>query len=104
MSDLRIYQTSDPDFADRAIRGLRDAGIACYQLDQGAPTLNASIGRWTDDQISIYIEREADGRVASDILLKLGASAKQPVRLPNRRMLALVVAVLAVLVLLSVMA
>jgi hypothetical protein len=102
MSDVLIYQTSDSKFADRAIEGLRKAGISCYRIGRGTPDLNATIGRWTDDQVSIYIEREGDARRANDILIQLGGTLEEPFRLPNRWVLALLAAILTVLVILSV--
>ena len=101
MPDLLVYQTSDPAFADRAIEAMREVDIPCYRTGRGAANLNASIGRWTDDVVSIFIQREEDVRRANDILVKLGAAAEEPLRLPNRWVVALLAGLLVVLVLLS---
>jgi hypothetical protein len=101
MSDLLIYETSDPVFADRAIEALQAAGISCYRTGRGVRELNATIGRWTDDKVCIYIRQESDVRQANEILIGLGAAVDKPLRLPSPWVLALVAAILVVIAVLS---
>lgn len=101
MPDLLIYQTSDPEFVDRAIRALDDAGISCYRVGRGARELNATTGHWTDDQVCIYVRQGNDVRRANDILIGLGAAVDKPVRLPSGWALVLIVAVVVVIIIVS---
>jgi hypothetical protein len=101
MSDVLIYETSDPLFADRAIEALQAVGISCYRTGRGARELNATIGRWTDDQVYIYIRQESDARQANEILIGLGAAVDKPFRLPSLWILVLVAAILVVIAVLS---
>jgi hypothetical protein len=102
MSDLLIYETSDPVFADRAIEALQAAGISCYRTGAGTRELNATIGRWTDDQVCIYIRQESDAREANELLIGLGAAVDKPFRSPSPWVLILVTAILVVLAILAV--
>lgn len=102
VSDLLLYQTSDPKFADRAVEALREAGISCYRVGTGAERLHMVIGRWTDSLITIYATGKVDPRRASQVLIELGAVVEQPFRLPNRWLIALIAAVLVVLIFVSV--
>src|SRR5690242_12190413 len=99
MADLLIYQTSDPQFANRAVDALREAGIDSYSIGEGARELNATLGRWTDSQICIYIRQasEADSRRANEILVGLGGAMERPLRLPKPWLIVLIGAVLVVL-------
>jgi len=101
MSDFLIYQTSDPEFAGRAIEALDAHGIPCYRVGRGVQNLNATIGRWTDDQISIYVRQQRDVSQANEILIGLGAVVEKPLRLPSGWVLALLVGVLVIIVLVS---
>jgi len=102
MSDLLIYETSDPVFADRAIEALQAARISCYRTGVGTRELNATIGRWTDDQVCIYVRQESDVREVNEILIGLGAAADKPYRSPSPWVLILVTAILVVLAVLAV--
>jgi hypothetical protein len=102
MADFLIYQTSDPVFADRAIEALDAHDIPCFRVGRGARELNATIGRWTDDLISIYVRDQPDVARANEILISLGAVAEKPLRLPSGWVLALIISVLVVIILLVV--
>lgn len=75
-----VYETTDPDFADRAIKAMREADIPCYRVGHGY-TWNAAgtSGRAAaENQICIYIERETDYAEANRLLVKLGAVVEKP--------------------------
>lgn len=99
MADLLVYQTSDPDFADRAVSALSEAGVSCYRTGFGARNLNASTGNWTDKQISIYVERQEDLQRANEILIGIGAVVDEPPSFPHRWWLLILVAAVTVLAL-----
>jgi hypothetical protein len=100
MANLLIYQTSDPDFAERAIDALREAGMECHRSGQGARRLSSTTGNWTDKQIFIYIHREEAYQRANEVLIGLGAAVDKPLKTPNRWLLLILAAVLAVIALL----
>jgi hypothetical protein len=100
MADVLIYQTSDPEFADRAVEALREAGIDCHRRGQGVRRLNATTGNWTDKQVYIYVHREEDSRRANEILTHLGAVVDTPRRSPNRWLLFILATGLTVIALL----
>jgi hypothetical protein len=102
MPEILIYQTSDPRFADRVIEAFDREGISSRRSGSGAEALNATIGRWTDDQVSIYIQRESDAYRANEILIELGGAISKPLKLPSPWIVALVTAILLVLAVLSV--
>ena len=101
MSDLLVYETSDTVFADRAIEALQAAHISCYRTGRGVRELNATIGRWTDDKVYIYIRNESDVRRANEILIGLGAAVDKPFKHPNPWAVFLVAAILVVLAVLA---
>jgi len=70
-----IYETTDPDFADGAVRALQRADIPCYRVGHGYTSAAADLGRAaTESQICIYIERDTDYAEANRILVSLGAA------------------------------
>jgi len=70
-----IYETTDPDFADGAVRALQGADIPCYRVGHGYTSAAADIGRAaTENEICIYIERDTDYAEANRILISLGAA------------------------------
>lgn len=75
-----VYETTDPDFADRAIRAMREADIPCYRVGRGYTwSATGIIGRAaTENQICLYIERDTDYARANEILVKLGAVTDGP--------------------------
>jgi hypothetical protein len=84
VSELLVYQTSDPRFADKAIDAMEAAGIPCFQTGHG----------WVDpgltrqglgEGICIYIRDEKDAPRASQTLIGLGAATETPIRLPSQR-------------------
>jgi len=92
VTDLLLYQTSDPAFASRAIDALREADIACYSTGQDFPRT-----RDLAANICIYIERPADWQVANDIMVKLGAAVDTPIKLPSKRVVFIVTLVIALI-------
>jgi hypothetical protein len=77
---LLVYETTDTDFANRAIDALREADIPCYRVgttfgDASPVTQLQALG---ESQVCIYIERDSDFRQANDILLRLGAAVEEP--------------------------
>jgi hypothetical protein len=101
VTDLLLYETSDPQFANRAIEALTEAGISCYRTGTGyfditrAPRTSLGLG------ICIFLRRTEDYRRANEILIGLGAVVDSPPRLPSQGILfilALVVAAIAAFV------
>jgi hypothetical protein len=43
MSDVLIYQTSDPRFAERAVQALQQAEIPCYRTGTGYAELHTGL-------------------------------------------------------------
>ena len=97
MADVLLYQTSDPQFADRAVEALEEAGIPSYRTGSGyadlarAPRSSLGLG------VCVFLRREEDYRRANEILIKLGAATEGPPRLPSGRMLFVWVIVLTLL-------
>jgi len=81
--EVLLYQTSDPEFADRAIAALDHAGIPSYRLGAGfysdspVPRRNLGLG------ISIYIRHDKDYAEANAIIIKLGAVVEPRIVLPG---------------------
>ncbi len=92
-----MYQTSDPEFADRGVAALEKAGIACYRLGEGARKLDPTFGRWTDKQIGLYIKEPSEVPRANEILVSLGAVVDTPIRIPRAWIIVLALAALVVL-------
>jgi hypothetical protein len=91
-----IYETTDPEFADRAIAALTRAGIDARRVGRGYSSNSVYPGKgFTEDQVGIYIDNESDFRSANDILIQLGAVVETPPKLPSRRVIFLVVLILA---------
>ena len=87
-----IYETTDTDFADRAIEALRDAGIPSYRVGRGYSSGSSYPGKgFTEDEVCLYIENESDYRPANDVLIKLGAVVEEPPKLPSRKVLFVIV-------------
>lgn len=95
MSDVLVYQTSDPDFADRAADAMTAAGISCYRTGRGYTDLRPGI--WRDLDSCIFIRRQEDYARANEILRDLGAARDEPNRLPSLRVLFLLVFVVTVI-------
>jgi len=87
-----IYETTDTDFADRAIEALRNAGIPGIPSYRGYSSGSSYPGKgFTEDEVCLYIENELDYRPANDILIKLGAVVEEPPKLPSRKVLFVIV-------------
>jgi hypothetical protein len=87
-----IYETTDTDFADRAIEAMRKADIDCYRVGHGYSTRSAYVGRGgTESQVCLYVERDTDCARANEILLELGAVMDDP-KLPPRWVVLLLLA------------
>lgn len=102
MADVLVYETSDPDFADRAVETMTAAGISCYRTARGYADLRP--GTYLGTEVCIFIRRDEDYSRANGILRDLGAATDEPLRLPSRRtlfLLVFVVTLLAVLVALN---
>jgi len=79
---LLVYETTDPDFANRAMDAMRDAAIPCYRTGRGYSSDSNYPGKgFTEDQVCIYIERDTDFAQANEILIGLGAVTEDPERL-----------------------
>ena len=73
-----VYETTDTDFADRAIQALGDAEIPCHRTGHGYHSQSLHPVRGSgEDQVCIYIERDTDYAEANRILLSLGAAVER---------------------------
>jgi hypothetical protein len=91
-----IYETTDTEFADRAIDALKNAGITCYRTGRGNSSSSAYPGKgYTEDQVCLHIEKASDYASANNILVKLGAVVEEPPRLPSRKVLFVIVLIVA---------
>lgn len=95
MSELLVYQTSDPGFANKAIDAMEAVDIPCFQTGHGWVDLR--LARGLGEGICIYIRDEGDAPRANQILIDLGAVVEQPVKLPSQRVLVLVTALITAL-------
>jgi hypothetical protein len=98
MDAILVYQTSDPDFANKAIEAMSADGIECFKDGEGYRDLT-SRRRDLGNSICIYIRQERDYRRANQILINLGAVVEKPIQLPSRKStLLLIGALIAVVV------
>jgi hypothetical protein len=78
-----VYETTDPDFADRALTAMRKHNIPCYRVGHGYSNKSAELGNFgralTENQICIYIERDADYAAANRVLIDVGAVVDKPI-------------------------
>jgi hypothetical protein len=92
-----VYETTDTDFADRALEAMRQAHILCYRTGQGYQTEAWYSGRGSSEsQVCIYIERDTDFAEANRILIGLGAVEERPPPLRLVLGLLLIAAILAI--------
>jgi hypothetical protein len=96
-----VYETTDLDFADRAIAAMRAANIPCYRVGDSDTVAAAQYtGRaLTENQISVYIERDSDYVQANRILIGLGAAVERP---PSWRAIVAILLIAAIVALLVV--
>jgi hypothetical protein len=90
MSDLLVYQTSNPRFADKAIEAMLAADIPCFQTGRGWIDIRPGVRQDPGGGICIYIRYSQDSRRANAILIELGAAVDAPIRAPPKRVLFLV--------------
>ena len=90
---MLIYETHDADFAESAIKALKEAGIDCHR------TCGAVRYAHSDPIICVHIRDAADRRKASEILIELGAVIDDPDRLPPKWVFAVLAIAAVVLVL-----
>lgn len=101
MSDVLLYQTSDPRFADRAFEALQQANISCYRTGTGYANLHPGLNLDLVSGVCIYIRNAQDYPRANELLVELGAAVEEPVAPSTLRAIiifALVVALLAAVV------
>jgi hypothetical protein len=83
-----VYETTDADFADRAITAMRESDISCYRIGRGYSSSAAYTGKgFTEDQVCLYIGRDSDYTRANEILIQIGAVNDSVPRLPSKRVL-----------------
>ena len=85
VSDVLIYQTSDPRFAERAVQALQQAEIPCYRTGTGYAELHPGLNLDLSTGICIYIRNAHDYRRANELLVEIGAAVEEPLRLPSAR-------------------
>jgi hypothetical protein len=83
VADVLLYQTSDPEFANRAIEALSGDGIQCYRLGSGFVDIVPAIRQDLGAGISIYLRHEEDRGKANAILIRLGGVIDEPALLPT---------------------
>ena len=101
---MLLYETTDSRFADLAVSALLEADIPAYRVGNGyvEPYSGSHRGLPTESQVCIYIERDRDARQANEILIKLGAVADTPTRLPPLRyLIPLIIVIVALGVLIA---
>jgi len=92
-----VYETTDTDFADRALEAMREAHIPCYRTGHGYQTEAWYSARGSSEsQVCIYIERDTDFSEANRILISLGAVEERPLPLRLIFALLLVAAIVAI--------
>jgi hypothetical protein len=97
MPDVLVYETSDPDFANRAIEALNQADIPSFKTGTGYRDLRPGLRQDLGNTICLYIRRQVDYARANAILIRLGAYVERPPELRVRKsMLVLVGALIAV--------
>lgn len=81
MTEILIYQTSNPDFASQVVDTLNEAKIECYKIGRGYYSISRYLYR-TDfgNGISIYIRHQEDYQKANQILINLGAVIETPIK------------------------
>lgn len=83
-----VYETTDTEFANRALDAMREAGIPCYRTGRGWASDASYLGKgFAENQVCIYIEKDEDYVQANKILISLGAVVETPPRLPSKRAL-----------------
>jgi hypothetical protein len=85
VSDVLIYQTSDPRFAERAVQALQQAEIPCYRTGTGYAELHPGLNLDLSAGICVYIRNAHDYRRANELLVEIGAAVEEPLRLPSAR-------------------
>jgi len=91
-----LYETTDPEFANRALAALLEAGIPAYQTETrfSIPSYAPRRGHPTESPICLFIEQPGDASRANRILIELGAAVERPIPLPRLGYLILLVVVL----------
>ena len=78
-----VYETTDTDFANRAIDAMRAADIPCYRTGRGYSSDSSYSGRGiTENQVCIYIDHDSDYERANALLIQLGAVIEKPIKVP----------------------
>jgi hypothetical protein len=85
VSDVLIYQTSDPRFAERAVQALQQGEIPCYHTGTGYAELHPGLNLDLSSGICIYIRNPHDYRRANELLVEIGAAVEEPLKLPSAR-------------------
>jgi hypothetical protein len=98
LHELLLYQTFDPDFAERAVETLSQAGIPCRHSGTAYAALNPAQMGELGRSVCIFIERADDYRCANDILIGMGAAVDAPTKLPSRAAVLLIAIALGVVI------
>ena len=102
MTEILVYQTSDPDFASKAMASMSAEGIECFKDGEGYRSLNSG-RRDLGNSICIYIRRQSDYRRANEILIKLGAVVEKPIQLPTQKTIVFLIGIfMAVVIFIAV--
>jgi hypothetical protein len=87
VEDILLYQTSDSEFANRAVAALQKAGIGCCQRGRGWSF--TQLPRLISNSICICIHDRRDYERANRIIIGLGAYVDPPLQFRHRRLLLL---------------
>jgi hypothetical protein len=76
-----VYETTDPEFAEKALAAMREHSIPCYRVGHGYSNAFAAFTRGlpTESQICLYIEQDSDYVAANRILIGLGAVVEKAI-------------------------
>lgn len=85
-----LYETENSSFADSCIQALEEVGIDCYKT-------GGSVMGGSTPLVCIYVRNAEDLTKANAILIKLGAAVDEPIKLPSRGVLVLIVLVVVFL-------
>ena len=88
-----LYQTTDGEFADRAVEVLEGVGIPAFREGRGENEVLGPRG----EMVNIYVRRSSDYRRASQVLADIGAAIDKPVRLPTGSIMRLLLLAVGVL-------
>jgi Putative prokaryotic signal transducing protein len=98
LPEVLLYETSDPDFAERAVETLSQSEIPCRHSGTAYAALHPAQMGELGRGVCIFIERAEDYRRANEILIGMGAAVDAPTKLPSRAIVLAVAIALGVVI------